>query len=107
MAKFELYITLFLKDDEVKYRSEINSIICWVDDVKDEEEVKKTAYSVIGRHLDDMDGDEKNVLFGSGTVVINSVNTTTICFRNTDNMEDHGNIIDLLFADAEEEGSLH
>lgn len=104
MAKFELYITLFVKDDEVKVRTESSSIICWVDDVKDEEEVEQTAYQVIGQHLDDMDGGEQSVLFGTGSVVINSVNTTTICFRNTENMEEHEDIIDLL---VEEEGTFH
>lgn len=104
MAKFELYITLFVKDDEVKVRTESSSIICWVEDVKDEKEVEQTAYQVIGHHLNDMDGGEQNVLFGTGSVVINSVNTTTICFRNTENMEEHEEIIDLL---VEEEGTFH
>ena len=80
MPRFELYLMFAEKDDNNVETSEYE-MVCWVNDPSNMIEVQTAANEVIKDHIEEA---EKEVLFGTASVIIEGQEVLNIGFRNKD-----------------------
>ncbi len=80
MPRFEMYLMFAEKDDNNVETSEYE-MVCWVNDPSNMIEVQTAANEVIKDHIEEA---EKEVLFGTATVMIEGQEVLNIGFRNKD-----------------------
>jgi len=80
MPRFEMYLMFAEKEDNNVETSEYE-MVCWVNDPSNMIEVQSAANEVIQDHIEEA---EKEVLFGTATVMIEGQEVLNIGFRNKD-----------------------
>jgi hypothetical protein len=80
MPRFEMYLMFAEKDDNNVETSEYE-MVCWVNDPSNMIEVQTAANEVIKDHIEEA---EKEVLFGTASVIIEGQEVLNIGFRNKD-----------------------
>jgi hypothetical protein len=80
MPRFEMYLMFAEKEDNNVETSEYE-MVCWVNDPSNMIEVQSAANEVIQDHIEEA---EKEVLFGTATVMIEGQEVLNISFRNKD-----------------------
>ena len=80
MPRFEMYLMFAEKEDNNVETSEYE-MVCWVNDPSNMIEVQSAANEVIQDHIEEA---EKEVLFGTATVMIEEQEVLNISFRNKD-----------------------
>tara|TARA_R100000935_G_scaffold44271_1_gene67139 strand:+ start:1982 stop:2290 length:309 start_codon:yes stop_codon:yes gene_type:complete len=92
MPRFEIYL-MFAEKDELTVETSEYKMVCWVKDPSNMVEVQKTANEVIEDHIEDA---EKEVLFGTASVMIEGSEVLNIGFRNKDaDPDDISEVIEL------------
>jgi len=98
MPRFEMYLMFAEKEDNNVETSEYE-MICWVNDPSNMIEVQSTANEVIQDHIEEA---EKEVLFGTASVIIEGQEVLNIGFRNKDADPELINEVIELFGSTEE-----
>ena len=98
MPRFEMYLMFAEKEDNNVETSEYE-MVCWVNDPSNMIEVQSTANEVIQDHIEEA---EKEVLFGTATVMIEGQEVLNIGFRNKDADPELINEVIELFGSTEE-----
>ena len=80
MPRFEMYLMFAEKDDNNVETSEYE-MVCWVNDPSNMIEVQTAANEVIKDHIEEA---EKEVLFGTASVIIEGQEVLNSGFRNKD-----------------------
>lgn len=80
MPRFEMYLMFAEKDDNNVETSEYE-MVCWVNDPSNMIEVQTAANEVIKDHIEEA---EKEVLFGTASVIIEGQEVLNIGFKNKD-----------------------
>ncbi len=80
MPRFEMYLMFAEKEDNNVETSEYE-MVCWVNDPSNMIEVQSAANEVIKDHIQEA---EKEVLFGTASVIIEGQEVLNIGFRNKD-----------------------
>ena len=80
MPRFEMYLMFAEKDDNNVETSEYE-MVCWVNDPSNMIELQTAANEVIKDHIEEA---EKEVLFGTASVIIEGQEVLNIGFRNKD-----------------------
>ncbi len=80
MPRFEMYLMFAEKEDNNVETSEYE-MVCWVNDPSNMIEVQSAANEVIKDHIEEA---EKEVLFGTASVIIEGQEVLNIGFRNKD-----------------------
>ena len=98
MPRFEMYLMFAEKDDNNVETSEYE-MVCWVNDPSNMIEVQTAANEVIKDHIEEA---EKEVLFGTASVIIEGQEVLNIGFRNKDADPEVINEVIELFGSTEE-----
>ncbi len=98
MPRFEMYLMFAEKDDNNVETSEYE-MVCWVNDPSNMIEVQTAANEVIKDHIEEA---EKEVLFGTASVIIEGQEVLNIGFRNKDADPELINEVIELFGSTEE-----
>tara|TARA_S200002703_G_C3759266_1_gene233704 strand:- start:229 stop:534 length:306 start_codon:yes stop_codon:yes gene_type:complete len=98
MPRFEMYLMFAEKEDNNVETSEYE-MVCWVNDPSNMIEVQSTANEVIQDHIEEA---EKEVLFGTASVIIEGQEVLNIGFRNKDADPELINEVIELFGSTEE-----
>lgn len=98
MPRFEMYLMFAEKEDNNVETSEYE-MVCWVNDPSNMIEVQSAANEVIQDHIEEA---EKEVLFGTATVMIEGQEVLNIGFRNKDADPELINEVIELFGSTEE-----
>ena len=98
MPRFEMYLMFAEKEDNNVETSEYE-MDCWVNDPSNMIEVQSAANEVIQDHIEEA---EKEVLFGTATVMIEGQEVLNIGFRNKDADPELINEVIELFGSTEE-----
>jgi hypothetical protein len=80
MPRFEMYL-MFAEKENNKVETSEYEMVCWVNDPSNMIEVQSAANEVIQDHIEEA---EKEVLFGTATVMIEEQEVLNISFRNKD-----------------------
>ena len=80
MPRFEMYLMFAEREDNNVETSEYE-MVCWVNDPSNMIEVQSAANEVIKDHIQEA---EKEVLFGTASVIIEGQEVLNIGFRNKD-----------------------
>ena len=98
MPRFEMYLMFAEKEDNNVETSEYE-MVCWVNDPSNMIEVQSAANEVIQDHIEEA---EKEVLFGTATVMIEGQEVLNIGFRNKEADPELINEVIELFGSTEE-----
>lgn len=98
MPRFEMYLMFAEKEDNNVETSEYE-MVCWVNDPSNMIEVQSAANEVIKDHIQEA---EKEVLFGTASVIIEGQEVLNIGFRNKDADPELINEVIELFGSTEE-----
>jgi hypothetical protein len=98
MPRFEMYLMFAEKEDNNVETSEYE-MVCWVKDPSNMIEVQSAANEVIQDHIEEA---EKEVLFGTASVIIEGQEVLNIGFRNKDADPELINEVIELFGSTEE-----
>ncbi len=98
MPRFEMYLMFAEKENNNVETSEYE-MVCWVNDPSNMIEVQSAANEVIQDHIEEA---EKEVLFGTATVMIEGQEVLNIGFRNKDADPELINEVIELFGSTEE-----
>ena len=98
MPRFEMYLMFAEKDDNNVETSEYE-MVCWVNDPSNMIEVQTAANEVIKDHIEEA---EKEVLFGTASVIIEGQEVLNIGFKNKDADPELINEVIELFGSTEE-----
>jgi len=98
MPRFEMYLMFAEKEDNNVETSEYE-MVCWVNDPSNMIEVQSAANEVIQDHIEEA---EKEVLFGTASVIIEGQEVLNIGFRNKDADPELINEVIELFGSTEE-----
>ncbi len=98
MPRFEMHLMFTERDDDSVETSEIE-MVCWVNDSTNLAEVQDRANEVIHDHLEEA---EKEILFGTATILIKGHEVLNIGFRNKDVDPEEINEVVELFGSREE-----
>lgn len=98
MPRFEMYLMFAEKEDNNVETSEYE-MVCWVNDPSNMIEVQSAANEVIQDHIEEA---EKEVLFGTASVMIEGQEVLNIGFRNKDADPELINEVIELFGSTEE-----
>ena len=98
MPRFEMYLMFAEKEDNNVETSEYEMVF-WVNDPSNMIEVQSAANEVIQDHIEEA---EKEVLFGTATVMIEGQEVLNIGFRNKDADPELINEVIELFGSTEE-----
>ena len=98
MPRFEMYL-IFAEKENNKVETSEYEMVCWVNDPSNMIEVQSAANEVIQDHIEEA---EKEVLFGTATVMIEGQEVLNIGFRNKDADPELINEVIELFGSTEE-----
>jgi hypothetical protein len=98
MPRFEMYL-MFAETEDNNVETSEYEMVCWVNDPSNMIEVQSAANEVIQDHIEEA---EKEVLFGTATVMIEGQEVLNIGFRNKDADPELINEVIELFGSTEE-----
>lgn len=109
MARFEIELTLAMKNDDHELITVVHNIMCFCKNKNDIDEIENRSRNVISSYVD---ASENIVVFGSANIVVKNEEkeiSLTLLFKNIDDFknEEVNEILDLLLLNQETENTIH
>lgn len=93
MARFELELSIIVRDDQGQISNETSTFMCFCNNLRDLLEIKETANKVVEDAIDFTEGE---VLFGTAEAVIDEKTVLLLQFKDKEQGEDIDQILDLI-----------
>ena len=109
MARFEIELTLAMKNDDHELITDVHNIMCFCKNKNDIDEIENRSRNVISSYVD---ASENIVIFGSANIVVKNEEKEiylTLFFKNIDDFknEEVNEILNLILLNARPVRTIH